>query len=208
MAEEQSATIKMLPFRRVHNDDGEMAAPERKAIEAIERDHVAANPRIPNSGFGTHDGTRDDVATAQTRRTQAVSLCLAGMSWEKIAEIAGYTSGAAARRAVERALDYVEAPKVEALRNIENARLDRQLAAIWTNVVAGDLKAGRLALQISERRSKLNGLDKPAEPAASPGAREIADWVAQVLAASHNNDIDLVEADVIDVEVVEDDLDD
>jgi hypothetical protein len=198
----------MLPFRRDRNDDGPMGAPERKAIEAIEQEHVEAHPRVPQSGFGTHDGSNpDDLLTAHTRRTQAVSLALAGMSWDKVAEIARYTSAAAAQRAVQRALDYVEAPKVADLRNLENARLDRQLAAIWTNVVAGDLKAGRLALLISERRAKLNGLDKATEPAVTPGAQEIADWVSGVLAATRASDASLVEANVIDAEVIEDDAD-
>ena len=49
---------------------------------------------------------------------------------------------------------------IEEMRALENERLDMQEAAIVTQVLKGDVVAGALRLKISERRAKLNGLDK------------------------------------------------
>src|SRR5215208_1667353 len=59
----------------------------------------------------------------------------------------------------------------EEMRELENARLDRAQAAIWTQVLAGDYRAVMVFLQISQRRAKLNGLDSPAPVAISPNVR-------------------------------------
>lgn len=190
------SVVSRIPYRIDKNDDGEVTRRESEAIAAI----AATSTQTPTRGSG---GNHDPAQVS--RRTQAVALAVAGMSWEKIAEVCQYTSGLAAQRAVQRALDHHEAPKVTDLRNMENARLDRQLAAVWPQVVAGDIAAGRLALQIGERRARLNGLDKAPEATITPGAQELAAWVQQVLERSGKIDTSVVEADVIDAEVIEDD---
>jgi len=57
------------------------------------------------------------------------------------------------------------------MRALENARLDRAQAAIWSNVLAGDYRAVMVFLQISQRRAKLNGLDSPAPVVLSSNVR-------------------------------------
>ena len=144
---------------------------------------------------------REVSEIAVVRRSKAVSLRAAGLDWDRVAEQAGYNTIDAARRAVQAAIAAHEADTVAALRDMENFRLDRQLAAVWARVIGGEVQAGRLALQISERRSKLNGLDKPVEVALSPGSQEIAAWVSQVIALTGSTG--LTEPDVIDVEYAE-----
>ena len=57
------------------------------------------------------------------------------------------------------------------MRELENARLDRAQAAIWSQVLAGDYRAVMVFLQISQRRAKLNGLDSSASVVVSTNAR-------------------------------------
>jgi hypothetical protein len=72
---------------------------------------------------------------------------------------------------INRTLATAENRAAEQLRELENARLDRAQAAIWSNVLAGDCQAVMVFLQISHRRAKLNGLDSPASVVISPSVR-------------------------------------
>lgn len=96
----------------------------------------------------------------QVRRIEAVSLKLAGLSYEQIGERLGI-SGSGAKDLVMRTLATAENRAVEAERELENARLDRAQAAIWAKVLEGDLKAVDVYLRISARRARMNGLDAP-----------------------------------------------
>lgn len=194
----ESVVHRLPSYRLDPNDDGEMTATDRQALAALGED-IATQP------VRKATGGRETKPAEVSRRVQAVTLKVAGMGWDKIAEICHYSSALAAQRAVQSALDHIEAPKVDDLRNLENARLDRQLAAVWPQVIGGDIPAGRLALQIGERRARLNGLDKQPEATITPGAQEVAVWVQQVLAAAGKMDSTVVEMDVVDAEVVQDD---
>jgi hypothetical protein len=66
------------------------------------------------------------------------------------------------RHLVNRTLRTAENRAVEGMRELENARLDRAQAAIWSRVLAGDYRAVMVFLQISARRARLNSLDSPA----------------------------------------------
>jgi hypothetical protein len=96
----------------------------------------------------------------QLRRTEALSLRLAGMSFHQIADRMEITDRAA-RLLVQTSLTTNERHVVNELREIENQRLDRAQAAIWTQVLQGDLKSIGMFLRISGERSKLNGLYAP-----------------------------------------------
>jgi DNA-binding CsgD family transcriptional regulator len=96
----------------------------------------------------------------EARRVEAMSLVIAGLTYEQIAERMKI-SPSGVRALVERTLERATNRNVEALREIENARLDRAQAAIWTKVLGGDLKAIDTYLRISTRRAKMNGLDAP-----------------------------------------------
>jgi DNA-binding CsgD family transcriptional regulator len=97
----------------------------------------------------------------QKRREEALAYRLAGMSDAQIAErmkigIAGV------RDMIERALrNRAGSVRVEEMRLLENARLDRAQAAIWPEVLAGNQDAVKLFLNISHARRRLNGMDAP-----------------------------------------------
>lgn len=147
----------------------------------------------------TDHSTKGNRATRrardQTRRQQALSLRLAGMTYEQIAERLE-VSNAGARDMVLRTLERAENRAVDYERGIENQRLDRAQAAIWTKVLDGDLKAIDTYLRISARRAKMNGLDAPTRVDLSVSVREEMEDALQKL-----------EAVVLEGEVIRDDND-
>jgi hypothetical protein len=106
----------------------------------------------------------------QARRVEALSLKLAGVSTAQIAERMGIAPDSV-RHLINRTLAKAENRAVEEMRELENARLDRAQAAIWSQVLAGDCRAVVVFLQISQWRARLNGLDSPASLAISPNVR-------------------------------------
>lgn len=96
----------------------------------------------------------------QARRTEALALILAGLSYEQVAERLDI-SMRGVYDMVNRTLHNAENRVVEEMRNVENARLDRVQAAIWPKALKGDIKAVDAYLKISARRAKMNGLDAP-----------------------------------------------
>lgn len=105
------------------------------------------------------------------RRAEALSLRLAGLSYEAIGDRLGI-SGQAAAQMIERAFDRAERQGVAQLRAEENARLDRAQMAIWGDVIKGDLKAIGTFLAISAARSKINGLYAPTQVQMSVSIRQ------------------------------------
>jgi transposase len=109
-------------------------------------------------------------ARQRARRVEALSLKLAGVSTAQIAQRMG-TKPDTVRHLINRTLRTAENRAAEEMRALENARLDRAQAAIWSNVLAGDYRAVMVFLQISQRRAKLNGLDSPPSVVVSPNMR-------------------------------------
>lgn len=100
------------------------------------------------------------LATAE-RRAQNIALRVAGASWDKIAEQLGYAGRAAACRDFTRALEVARKQvraSAEVARETELLRYDRLQAAFWPAAIRGDVKAGKLILEISDRRVKLEDL--------------------------------------------------
>lgn len=111
--------------------------------------------------MGTTKATQAKVAE---RRAQAITLRIAGMDWQSIADRLGYNSRGAACQDVARALEANLAEQSQAadtLREVESLRLDRLQAAAWPSAVKGDLKAIETVLKVIDRRVKLQGLDMP-----------------------------------------------
>lgn len=123
-------------------------------------------------GLTTNDRSLQDARKKRqrARRIEAMSLKLAGVSTAQIAELMGIEPDSV-RKLINRTLATAENRAAEEMRELENARLDRAQAAIWSNVLAGDYRAVMVFLQISQRRSRLNGLDSPASVAISPNVR-------------------------------------
>lgn len=96
----------------------------------------------------------------ESRRIEALSLKLAGLTYDQIADRLD-CSRTAAREMVNRNLERADQREVENMRAVENARLDRAQAAIWSKVLDGDYKAIDSFLRISARRARVNGMDAP-----------------------------------------------
>jgi DNA-binding CsgD family transcriptional regulator len=103
---------------------------------------------------------RREASAASARRVEALTLRLAGLSYEQIAERL-HISREGAQDMVNRSLARAENLAAEEMRELEGSRLDRAQAAIWTQVLEGDVKAVQAFLQISARRARLFGLDAP-----------------------------------------------
>lgn len=107
----------------------------------------------------------------EARRSQALSLRQAGLTFEQIGDRLGISS-IAANALITRALELHPAQNVDQFRALENARLDRAQAAIWAQVLEGDLKAVDTYLRISQARRRMNGLDAPMEVSLAISVRQ------------------------------------
>lgn len=107
----------------------------------------------------------------KARRTQALSLRLSGLSYEDIAKHLSISS-VKASQLVNETLERAENQSVDQMRELENSRLDRAQAAIWSSVLKGDLKAIDRFLRISQQRSKINGLEAPKKIDLSVGVKQ------------------------------------
>lgn len=96
--------------------------------------------------------------TPVSRRIEALSLRMAGLSVEQIAERQQVTIHEVISL-LKSTEGHDSSETLEDMRKVENARLDRAQAAIWPRVLEGDEKAIATFLNISTRRAKLNGLD-------------------------------------------------
>jgi hypothetical protein len=97
--------------------------------------------------------------------SRALSLRIKGMSYEQIASTVG-CSVSKAYNDVKSALEKIEAEcaeKAEEVRRIELTRIDSWLKALQPGIDAGEPRPIETALRLSERRSKLLGLDAPSK---------------------------------------------
>jgi hypothetical protein len=98
---------------------------------------------------------------AYEKDRRALELRKEGLTYEEISEQLGYSTPSASYKAVMRRLRDMDRPAVSMLRELEVQRLDAMLYAVWNDVLQGDAGAVSTALKISERRSRLLGLDAP-----------------------------------------------
>ena len=126
-----------------------------EVLAAVEQSGVDTDP-LPEPG--SLEARRRD--RERVRRTEALSLRLAGLTYAQISERMRISHDAA-EDMVDRVLGEVRDRGVAELRELEGARLDRAQAAIWTQVLEGDLKAVDTFLRLSSRRAKMFGLDAP-----------------------------------------------
>jgi len=94
------------------------------------------------------------------RGCQALELRKQGLSYTEIGAQLGLTK-TGAYKSIMRALKRTMQEPADELRQIEGARLDTAQSAIWDKVKGGDVLAIDRFVRISERRSKLFGLDAP-----------------------------------------------
>jgi len=94
------------------------------------------------------------------RKNEAYDLRLRGKSYREIGRELGIGHGTA-QRWVQEVCDAVVLPNVEAVRKQEVDRLMRYLDRLDERVEEGDDKAISLAIKISERLTKMLGVDMP-----------------------------------------------
>lgn len=108
-----------------------------------------------------NSSNRDARAVEDAELTrQCLELRVAGATLEEIGRAVDLHKSNVSRR-IKAALASIPAEQAESLRSMENQRLDRMQKAIWNQVRQGHLGAIDRAVRISERRSRLNGLDAP-----------------------------------------------
>lgn len=109
------------------------------------------------------DPARNSPARIEAREkaTQAVTLRTHGLPWAEVARRAGYPSPDAARVAVARTLDRVEARNVADLRAEEDAHLMLIRQAALPAALEGNPQSLAILLRTSESRRRLFGADRP-----------------------------------------------
>jgi len=103
------------------------------------------------------------------RRSEALTLRLAGLSYQRIGDKMGI-SKQAAFKLVTKALGELNEEVLELadqIRTIECQRLDLMQFSIWPRVLRGDDRAILSVLRIMERRARITGIDSPVQIEAS-----------------------------------------
>lgn len=139
--------------------------------------------------MGSRSPMDPDNLDAAERGRRALELRRDGMTWPAIAEELGYADKASAYNAAKRLLDRTEVESVEEYRAIQSDRLDEayriQFKALKDLVFMGELPAIPPAVnalvKISDRQSKLLGLDAPTRVAVT-GTENFAETAVQLMA--------------------------
>lgn len=139
--------------------------------------------------MGSTSPTDPQNLDASEKARLALSARRDGKQWAEIAESLGYADPSGAYRAAKRLLDRTEFEAVEEYRAIEADRLDEahriQFGALEVLVSMGKFEAVPPAVsalaKISDRRSKLLGLDAPTRVAVT-GTENFAETAVQLMA--------------------------
>ena len=113
----------------------------------------------------------DRKVNAKIQRQKAVKFRLAGATYQAIADQMGCTTSNV-HKMVKKEMEQVTKETredVEQLRAMEVSRLDEAQRAIWNQIANGHLGAVDRLVKISDRRSKLLGLDAPQKTAFTAG---------------------------------------
>lgn len=143
--------------RRRHRDEvrrnvlwetklGNRAAPRTRV-----RSYIAACPRRPE------EPPMPSAAVVE-RRTKAVELVGAGMSYDEVAAELGYANRSGAWKAVQASLKAVQAETVDEYRALSLDRLEALLAQVWDKAMAGDVNAVAAARRIVDAECRVLGL--------------------------------------------------
>lgn len=109
------------------------------------------------------------------RRAEALALRRKGYSYPQIASELGVALGTA-HKDVQQGLGEVQAlarESADAIVSLELERLDTMLAGVWHKASTGSTPAIRAALQISQRRMKILGLEREKLEMSGPGGGPI-----------------------------------
>ena len=95
------------------------------------------------------------------KEAKVLELRRGGLTFDLIAQRLGYASASGAYKAYQNACNRIVYDDVVETRRVEMDRLDIAQAAIWGNVVQGEVPSVIALIRIMERRAKLLGLDMP-----------------------------------------------
>lgn len=105
--------------------------------------------------------SRAQRALTAERRSKALNMRLAGLSYQQIADALEYADRAAACKDITRALELHQreaAQSTELLRTAEAARLDLLQSAMWPDAMDGQVRPAETVLKIIDQRIRLFGL--------------------------------------------------
>lgn len=135
--------------------------------------------------MGSTSPTDPQNLDASEKARLALGMRRDGKQWAEIAESLGYKDPSGAYRAAKRLLDRTEFEAVEEYRAIEADRLDEmhrmQWDALKSTPLAGIPPAISALVKISDRRSKLLGLDAPTRVNVT-GTEDFAATAVQLMA--------------------------
>jgi hypothetical protein len=106
-------------------------------------------------------GRHRDKALAAARKVKAIELRLRGLSYQEIANELGYANRGSVYTIIQHALALQVSAVVEEHRELELARLDALMLALWPAAQAGDVGSIDAAVRIVMERSRLLGLLLP-----------------------------------------------
>jgi hypothetical protein len=103
----------------------------------------------------------DPRPTPDDRRRKAMSLALAGIDWQIIADQCGYDSRNDAIDDISTALltEPVDALPELATKQLQIARLSRMLAGVWTKATRGDARSIEVSTRLIKELCSLQGVN-------------------------------------------------
>ena len=138
-------------------------------------------------------GTSRRRVEAQERRAKALSLRIAGASYQQIAEALGCSVGAAhkyVKTELER-LDRIAKERAEELRRLQLERLAELLISVWPKAKRGDLQAIDRALKLMQEISKLTGIAAPERhELTGPGGSQLVEKIVVMIGSRKGQDED------------------
>src|SRR5579859_5376276 len=100
-------------------------------------------------------------AEARERMAEALRLRMAGATYQSIADALGYANRKGAHKAIHAAIKDITSEPAREVRELELARLDTALLAIWDAVRGGNLLAIDRFIRLQHQRALLLGLYAP-----------------------------------------------
>lgn len=144
---------------------------------------------MPRRKGGT-PGSRPTKAEVLDKQKRVLEAKKAGMTWAQAAKVGGYANASNAQKAAMALLEDTASETVEQYRAVSSLRLERLLAAVWANALAGDGAAWDRARQVTMDLAKLHGAIMPTRLEITDQMdREIAELASTLAAADGTFDI-------------------
>lgn len=140
---------------------------------------------------GDRSASKPDRIDTRQRAAEAVQLRAEGLTYQEIADQLGFTTENAANKAVLNLLRRTETEAADTLKALEVRRLD----LLWSKTIRGitrsetsqqGLSAALVsaAVRVSERRSRLLGLDSPTQIEDVSQTADLQAAVQEIMAAA------------------------